>query len=394
MKVPLLDLRRDGPELDAELEAAFRRVLRSGQYILGPEVEALERECAEFIGVRHAIGVSSGTDALLLSLMVLGIGSGDEVICPAFTFFASAGVICRVGAKPVFADIKPCCYNIDPADILAKITPRTKAIMPVHLFGQCADMNPILEASRARGIPIIEDAAQAIGAKCNHASAGSIGHLGCFSFFPSKNLGALGDSGMVTTNDDILARQARVIRTQGAKSKNYHQVVGGNFRIDALQAALIRVRLAHLDRWIKQRQLNAAHYGRLFEAVNTKGIVLPTACRGQHTYNQYVIRVTGPHMRDNLRGYLHNHGIATEVYYPLPMHLQPCFSALSYKPGDFPHAEKAAQEALALPIFPGLRAQEIEAVVQRIAQFVFAQPKSRARAGLQTPRSPESWGNI
>jgi dTDP-4-amino-4,6-dideoxygalactose transaminase len=390
-QVPLLDLRRHGPQVDAELEEAFKRVLHSGHYVLGPEVDALEQECASYLGVKHALGVSSGTDALILALMALGIGGGDEVVCPTYTFFATAGAVSRVGARPVFCDSHPTCFNCDPASVAKSITRKTKAIIPVHLYGQCAAMAPILAIVAERGIPIIEDAAQAIGAECAIGKAGTMGAFGCFSFFPSKNLGALGDAGLITTNDDSLAEKARILRTHGAKPKYYHHVVGGNFRIDALQAALLRVKLKRLDDYTAKRRQNAALYTKLFlesglAAVNVCGfgcgpdcrvakdaaiakVLLPATCQPRHIYNQYVLRVPGETTRDRLRAFLSEKKVGTEIYYPVPMHLQKCFSELGYRVGDLPVAEAAARETLALPIFPELGADEIAYVVEQVVAF-------------------------
>lgn len=394
MNVPLLDLTRYDDDVMEEFRAAFERVLRSGHYILGQEVEAFEQECAEYIGVKHAIGVSSGTDALLLALMTLGIGAGDEVICPTYTFFATAGSIWRMGAKPVFVDSNPVCYNLDPAQIEGKLTKRTKAIMPVHLYGQCAEMDEIMEISQRRGIPVIEDAAQAIGAEYKNRGAGTMGAFGCFSFFPSKNLGALGDAGLITTNDDELAAKAKILRAHGAEPKYYHRLVGANFRIDALQAALLRIKLRHLNDYTAKRQSNAALYSKLLMAsglasFNTDSdvcaaycasskmdanaaaasLLLPVACQSRHIYNQYIVRVKGAGQRDELRNFLKNKNVATEVYYPVPLHLQECFAALNHAPGDFPMAETAAAETLALPIFPELTAGEIQYVAEQIVAF-------------------------
>ena len=396
MSVPLLDLKRYDEQLMDEFRHAFERVLLSGHYIMGPEVLAFEKECAEYIGAKHAIGVSSGTDALLLALMTLGIGAGDEVICPTFTFFATAGSIWRVGAKPVFVDSNPTCYNLDPSQIARKITSKTKAIMPVHLYGQCAEMFEIMEISRNYGIPVIEDAAQAIGAEYKNLSAGTMGAFGCFSFFPSKNLGAFGDAGLLTTDDDELAHRASLLRNHGAEPKYYHQHVGANFRIDALQAALLRVKLPHLDNYTAKRQSNAALYTQLLmesgiaapntdadvcaahcathqtsTATNTDTpLLLPTACQSKHIYNQYVIRVRGAGgQRDELRNFLNSKNISTEIYYPVPLHLQECFVSLGHAPGDFPLAEAAASETLALPIFPELTTGEIHYVVEQLSAF-------------------------
>ena len=375
-EVPLLDLRRE-PELDAALEDAFRRVLRSGRYILGPEVEALEAECASYLGVAHAVGVSSGTDALLLSLMALGVGAGDEVVCPTYTFFATAGAIWRVGARPIFVDIDPVTYNCDVSALAARITPRTRAIVAVHLFGQAADLDPILALGAAHGLPVVEDAAQALGSEYRGRRVGGHGAFGCFSFFPSKNLGALGDAGLVTTNDASLAERARVLRAHGGKPRYHHQEVGGNFRIDALQAALLRVKLPRLDGYTAARQRNAALYDALFlesgvaaRGAGERSLLLPAVVTSRHIFNQYVVRLPGDGQRDRLRGFLEARGIGTEVYYPVPMHEQACFAALGHVRGDFPHAEAAARQTLALPVFPGLREDEIRQVVGAILAFL------------------------
>ena len=371
-RVPLLDLRRNTAEVDAQLEEAFRRVLHSGQYILGPEVDALEAQSVEVLGARHALAVSSGTDALLLALMALEIGAGDEVVCPTYTFFATAGAVWRTGARPVFADVMPCCFNLDAASVASHITPRTRAIMPVHLFGQCAHMDALRELARSRGLPIVEDAAQAIGARASGRGAGTMGQLGCFSFFPSKNVGALGDAGLLVTNDHGLATRARVLRTHGAQPKYHHALVGGNFRMDALQAAFLRIKLGRLQESTMRRQANARHYASLFEGaglVAAGKVVLPTECQERHVYNQLVIRVPGEGTRDLLRAFLTGRGVATEIYYPVPMHLQPCFASLGGRAGDLPVAEAASRETLALPIFPELTGEEIRFVVEQVAAF-------------------------
>jgi dTDP-4-amino-4,6-dideoxygalactose transaminase len=378
--VPLLDLTRFGVELESELNATFARVLKSGQYILGPEVDAFERECADYIGVRHALGVSSGTDALILALMALDIGAGDEVICPSFTFFASAGAIWRLGAKPVFVDSSTVDFNALPEAIEAAVTARTRAIMPVHLFGQCAEMDPILALAKRHGISVVEDAAQAIGAVFGERQAGSMGSFGCFSFFPTKNLGAFGDAGLVTTNDDALAEKARVMRVHGGKPKYYHAMVGGNFRIDALQAALLRIKLPQLTASTAKREANAARYVELLSRgdlaapndahgeASAAPLLYPTVVRTRHTYNQFVIRVRGG-KRDALRQYLADHFVGAEIYYPVPLHEQGCFASLGHQAGDFPNASLLAGEVLALPIFPELLAAEIEYVADVIRRF-------------------------
>jgi len=345
------------------------RVADSQRFIMGPEVEALEHELAALLGVRHAIGVSSGTDALLLALMALDIKAGDEVVTTTFSFFATAGVIVRLGARPVLVDIDPATFNIDPAQVAAAITPRTRAIMPVHLFGLSADLDPIMDAASRAGVPVVEDAAQAIGATYKARTAGGIGAFGCFSFFPSKNLGAFGDAGLLTTNDDALAARARLLRTHGMQPKYYHHVVGGNFRIDALQAAVLRVKAPHLAGWTHARRRNAERYRCLFkDAGLDETIVLPQEPSGySHIFNQFVIRTPE---RDGLKRYLDEQGIGNEIYYPVPFHLQPCFADLGYRRGAFPHAERAAEHCLAIPIYGELTAAQQQAVVSAISQFV------------------------
>jgi dTDP-4-amino-4,6-dideoxygalactose transaminase len=345
-----------------EILAAIARVADSQRFILGAEVEAFEREIAGAIGVAHAIGVSSGTDAILAALMALGIGAGDEVVTPTYSFFATAGCVARVGATPRLVDIDPATFNIDPALIEGAITPRTRAIMPVHLFGLCADMPPILEIARRRGVPVIEDAAQAIGA------APIVGALGCLSFFPSKNLGAFGDAGLVVSNDAGIADRVRLLRNHGAHERYFHEIVGGNFRLDAIQAAVLRVKLPRLEGWTEGRRRNAARYRQLFAASRLDGIVtLPTDPSGRrHIYNQFVIRAP---RRDGLRAHLDAAGIGTEIYYPVPFHLQKCFESLGYRRGDFPHAERAAADSLALPIYSELTDAQQRQVVDAIARF-------------------------
>jgi len=361
--VPLLDLKAQFATIEGEIREAIDRVLESQYFILGPEVTALEEEIAAYSQCIYGIGVSSGTDALLVALMALGIGPGDEVITTPYTFFATAGCIARLGARPVFVDIDPQTYNIDPAGIDAVITPRTRAIMPVHLYGQMADMDPIMEIAQRHNLYVIEDAAQAIGAEYKGRRAGSIGHLGCLSFFPSKNLGGIGDGGMVVTNDPELSDRMKLLRGHGAKPKYHHKVVGGNFRLDALQAAVLRVKLKYLDKWTAARQHNAADYRRLFAEVGTP-VELPwDAGYGRHIYNQFIIRSD---RRDMLMTHLRAHEIGSEVYYPVPMHLQECFSDLGYTHGDFPVSECASIETLAIPIYPELNDQMIHTVVERI----------------------------
>jgi dTDP-4-amino-4,6-dideoxygalactose transaminase len=383
--VPLLDLKAQYAAIKDEVRAAMDPVLESQHFILGPEVEALEQEVAAYSQCVHGIGVSSGTDALLVSLMAIGIKPGDEVITSPYTFFATAGCIARLGARPVFVDIDPLTYNINPAGIEAAVTERTRAIVPVHLFGQMADMDPIMVVAGRHNLYVIEDAAQAIGAEYHGHRAGAIGHLGCFSFFPSKNLGGFGDGGMVTTNDPELAGRVRLLRGHGAQPKYYHKVVGGNFRLDALQAAVLRVKLKYLDGWTAARQRNAVTYRRLFteaglvtdnrqlktddsklSVVSCQSCVgLPhEAGYGRHIYNQFVIRCE---RRDALMAHLKQRGVGTEIYYPLPLHLQECFVDLGCRAGDFPESEQAAQETLALPIYPELTAAMQGAVVDAVA---------------------------
>jgi len=363
MRVPLLDLQEPYRPIRDDLIAALIRVADTQRFIGGPEVEALERELAAFIGVRHAIGVSSGTDALLVSLMALGIAPGDEVVTTPFSFFATAGSIVRLGAVPVFVDVDAQTFNIDAGAVAAAITPRTRAIMPVHLYGLPADMRPLLEAAARAGVPVVEDAAQAIGASYGDRQAGAMGAVGCFSFFPSKNLGAFGDAGLVTTDDDRLAHDVRLLRDHGAEPKYFHKRVGGNFRLDALQAAVLRVKLPHLAAWTAARRANADRYDRLFRE-RRLDVRVPIRPDGRgHIFNQYVIRVRN---RDEVRASLERAGIGTEIYYPVPFHLQECFAPLGYREGAFPAAEAAAREVLALPVYPGLTEMQQRSVVDAL----------------------------
>jgi dTDP-4-amino-4,6-dideoxygalactose transaminase len=345
------------------------RVCDSQRFIMGPEIDALEGELSRQIGVKHAITVSSGTDAILLALMTLDIKPGDEVITPTYSFFASAGAVERMGARPVLVDIDPVTFNIDAAQAVAAITPRTKAIIPVHLFGLCADLDPIMEAANRAGIPVVEDAAQAIGSMYKSRPAGAIGAWGCFSFFPSKNLGAFGDAGLLTTDDDRLAGRARLLRTHGMQPKYYHHVVGANFRMDAIQAAVLRVKAPHLAAWTEGRRTNAARYRTLFDAAGLDRLVsLPVEPPDRHhIFNQFVIRTPE---RDALKRHLDERGIGNEIYYPVPFHLQPCFSHLGHRRGDFPHAERAAAESLAIPVYGELTLDQQESVVSTVAEFV------------------------
>lgn len=366
--VPLLDLAAQHAPLRDELLAAVARVCDSQRFILGPEVESFEREAANYLGAVHAIGVSSGTDALLMALMALDIGQGDEVITTTYSFFATVGSIVRIGARPVLADIDPVTFNLDPRAVAAAVTARTKAIIPVHLFGQSAELAPILESAARAGVAVIEDAAQAFGAIYRARAVGTWGTIGCFSFFPSKNLGAFGDAGLVTTHDASLAKKLRLLRTHGMEPKYVHQIVGGNFRLDALQAAVLRVKLPHLPAWIAARQRNAARYRKLFAEAGLAGVVrLPVEGPDRsHIYNQFVVRAPE---RDRLRAHLHAREIGTEIYYPVPFHVQACLAAFGYATGDFPIAETAASDTLALPIYGELSEEQQARVVEGLRTF-------------------------
>jgi dTDP-4-amino-4,6-dideoxygalactose transaminase len=397
MKVPLLDLKAQYETIREEIQPALQAILESQHFILGPEVASLEEKVAAYSACSYGIGVSSGSDALLICLMAEDIGPGDEVITTPYTFFATAGAIVRTGAKPVFVDVQPDTYNIDPNLIEEKVTPKTRAIIPVHLYGQCADMGPILQIAKKRDLVVIEDAAQAIGAE--YASqmtspskicrAGSMGDYGCFSFFPSKNLGGFGDGGMVVTNDPNRAERLKILRVHGSKPKYYHSLVGGNFRLDAIQAGILSVKLRHLDTWTARRRENAALYDEAFKSSGLvdKGLVtLPKSVWREafiehlaahsfknaslnshdHIYNQYVINT--PH-RDELKAYLLEKGIGTEIYYPVPLHLQACFSDLGYSSGSFPVSEEAARRTLALPIYPELTSDQQAYVVDTVHEY-------------------------
>jgi dTDP-4-amino-4,6-dideoxygalactose transaminase len=378
--VPLLDLKAQYAALRDEIRTAVDRVLESQQCINGPEVMQLEKEVARYSQARHCVGVSSGTDALLLSLMALDVGPGDEVVTTPYTFFATAGSISRLGAKPVFVDVDPVTFNINPAKIEEAITPRTKAIMPVHLFGQCADMDPILAIAKKHKLAVIEDAAQAIGSEYRGKRAGSAGTIGCFSFFPSKNLGAVGDAGAVTCNDDALARRLVKLRGHGAEVKYFHDEVGGNFRLDTIHAAVLSVKLSYLDEWTAARQANAAFYTAAIESdtVLRSVITPPRVVESRHIFNQYVIRTND---RDGLKDFLKVRQVGTEIYYPVPMHLQKCFADLGYRKGDFPHSEEAALTTLALPIYPELTDAQKRHVLDSLAAFAAAKTSRRAVAG-------------
>lgn len=391
MNVPLLDLKAQYATIKDEILAAMHPVMDAQAFILGPAVASFEKAAAAYCRSPFAIGVSSGTDALLLALMAENIGPGDEVITSPYSFFATAGSIARLGAKPVYVDIEPVKFNLDPSKIEAAITPRTKAIMPVHLYGRCAKMNTILDIARRHKLAVIEDAAQAIGADFQGARAGTMGDYGCFSFFPSKNLGGFGDGGLVTTNDPVRAERLRILRVHGMDPKYYHQFIGGNFRLDALQAAVLEVKLRHLDSWTAGRQRNALRYLKLFTDAGLVGkpVVLPklppaTAaqaigdeksgpgtlnpgnCSCRHVINQFVLRVP---RRDELLKHLQKNGVGCEVYYPVPLHLQACFAHLGHKPGDFPESERAARETLAIPVYPELTDAQAEYVVATVAAF-------------------------
>ncbi len=365
MKVPLLDLAAQYASIKPEIDAALDRVVASQRFVLGPVVQACEEAVADYVGSAHGIGVSSGTDALLVALMAEDIGPGDEVITTPFSFFATAGAIARVGATPVFVDIDPVTFNIDPGGLEDRITARTRAILPVHLFGQMAEMAPIMEIARRRGLAVIEDAAQAIGARHDGHSAGASGHYGCFSFYPTKNLSGYGDGGMVVTNDPARAEKLRALRVHGETTPYHHRFVGGNFRLDALQAAVIHTKLPHLDRWTDARIANAGLYQSLLG--DASALALPHALTDRHVFNQYVVRVAD---RDRVQARLTAAGIGTAIYYPVPLHLQECFAELGYRPGDLPNAERAAKEVLALPIFPELRAEQIRHVAQNLVDIV------------------------
>ena len=369
MKVPLLDLSEQNQSLRPEIEAALGRVLDTNAFILGGEVAALEKDLAEYCGTKYAIGCASGSDALLLALMALDVNLDDEVITTPFSFFATASAVTRLGAKPVFVDIDPKTYNLDVAQIEAKITEKTKAIQPVHLYGQCADMEDLRKVSAKYGVPLVEDAAQAIGAEEFGRRAGAMSEIGCFSFYPSKNLGAMGDAGFMTTDDDELAKKLFALRVHGSFERYYHKWVGLNSRLDGFQGAVLRVKLPYLDSWTEKRRANAKYYRELFtDAGLSEQIVLPFERENvRHIYNQFVIRVA--ERRDGLKEFLAENEIGTDVYYPVSLHRQECFEYLGYKKDDFPESEKASRETLALPIFPELRRGQQEFVVEKIAEF-------------------------
>jgi dTDP-4-amino-4,6-dideoxygalactose transaminase len=391
--VPLLALDRQHAVLGEDIRAAINRVVESGKYVLGPDVADLESELARALDVPHVISCASGSDAILLALMALGVEAGDEVIVPSYTFFATASAVTRLGAVPIFADIDPRTYLIDPVDVQRKISRRTKAIVPVHLFGRTADMDALLPIAKAAGLPIVEDAAQSILSTWHGRCSGALGDVGCFSFYPTKNLGGLGDGGFLTTTRDDVAKSLKLLRVHGMEPRYYHQVIGINSRLDSIQAAVLRVKLPHLDAWTTSRQENAARYGELFAQYDLAGsVTVPTdEIRGRHVWNQYVIRVAGGR-RDSLRAHLGKSGVGTEIYYPVPLHMQKCFEHLGWRKGDLPQTELAAEETLALPIFPELTAAEQRTVVARIAEFFQAQQVGRSAQA--TPEAAPASGGL
>jgi dTDP-4-amino-4,6-dideoxygalactose transaminase len=377
--VPLCDLQAQYRKLQPRIEAAVARVFASGQVILGSEVAALEEEVAAYCGTAHGVGCASGTDALLLALYALGVGPGDEVILPPFTFFACAGTVCRAGARPVFVDIDPVTYNLDPAQVESKITKRTRAIMPVHLYGQCADMEPLWQVAERHGLPIVEDAAQAIGAEYQGKRSGGLGTIGCFSFYPSKNLGAYGDAGMCLTDDADLAARLKCLRVHGMEPKYYHKYLGWNARLDAVQAAVLRVKLPHLEEWTEERRAAAARYDALIEEHHLAGwLARPARAEDRrHVFNQYVVRVADG-LRDGLMKHLKADNVACDIYYPVPLHRQECFAHLGYAEGDFPASEEACRSVLALPMFPEITPEQQRRVVGSCAAFL--RPRARLAA--------------
>jgi dTDP-4-amino-4,6-dideoxygalactose transaminase len=380
MSVPMLDVSRQNDPLRAEIDAAIDQVCRSGAFVHGPACARFEEAMARYCGTEHAIGCASGSDALLLGLLALGVGPGDEVIVPSFTFFATAAAVWRLGAKPVFADIRPETFNLDPADVIYKLSTATKAIIPVHLFGQCAAMDEIIQiAAAAHGVPVVEDACQAIGAELDGRRAGSLGRMGCFSFYPTKNLGGFGDGGLITTDDGDLAARLRVLRDHGQQPRYYHHFVGINSRLDTLQAAVLGVKLPHLDRWAAAREGHAARYTAAFaERGLGEWIVSPRVAKGcRHVWNQYTVRVAGAR-RDALQRHLADRRIGSAIYYPVPLHLQKCFAPLGGRERSLPATEAACREVLSLPVYPEMTASEQEAVIDAVTEFCAG--KSRAVA--------------
>ena len=384
--VPLIDMNRQYAVLEKQILAAIKRVCSSGRFVLGPDCGDLERALADYCQTKHAIACASGSDALLLALMACGVGPGDEVLVPSYTFFATASAVARLGAVPVFVDIEPEGFNLDPAKLAAAVTPATKAIIPVHLYGQCAELDPIMEVAKRHGLTVIEDAAQAIGAEYRGRRAGSIGQIGCLSFYPTKNLGGFGDGGMLTTSDDQLADKLRLLRVHGMQPRYYHQVLGINSRLDSLQAAVLNVKLPHLNRWTELRQAHAARYTELFRSHGLENaLTLPAALpERRHVWNQYIVRVAGGR-RDALRAHLAQKKIGTEIYYPVPLHRQECFGYLGVRPGSLPETDRAAAETLALPIFPELAPGEQTLVVREIAAFFGAAAPDAGHA-LEGPK--------
>jgi dTDP-4-amino-4,6-dideoxygalactose transaminase len=377
--VPLCDIQAQYRALETDLQDAVSRVLKSGQVIMGPEVAGLEEETARYCGAGYGIGCSSGSDALLLALTALGVGPKDEVILPTFTFFATVGAVCRLGARPVFADIDPATFNIDPHQVENKITERTRAIIVVHLFGQCAEMDPLWDVAVRHNLPIVEDAAQAIGAEYHGKRTGTLGAIGCFSFYPSKNLGGFGDGGMVVTSDPAWAALLSCLRSHGMEPRYHHKLMGWNARMDALQAALLRVKLPHLERWTEDRQAAARRYDTLIEEQHLTQFLErpPVRPKRRHVFNQYVVRVARG-QRDDLMRHLKGDKIGCEIYYPIPLHLQECLAHLNYRAGDFPAAEEAARSVVALPMFPEITVQQQRRVVESCAAFVRKQARMAA----------------
>ncbi|HEU4597141.1 MAG TPA: DegT/DnrJ/EryC1/StrS family aminotransferase [Pyrinomonadaceae bacterium] len=370
MQVPLLDLKQQHAALREELRAAVERVFDSQQFILGEDVRLLEAELARYTHAAHAVGCGSGSDAILLALLALDVGRGCEVLTTPFTFFATAGAVSRTGARPRFVDIEPRTYNLDPAQLEAATTERTRVVMPVHLYGQCAGMDSILEFASRRGLHVVEDAAQAIGAQDRGRQAGSMGAIGCFSFYPTKNLGAAGEAGLLTTGDDALAERLRRLRVHGGETEYHHREIGFNSRLDTLQAAILRVKLPHLDAWSQARRERAETYTRLVAEAGLEEFVTPPFVRPDalHIFHQYVVRVHGDR-RDALIEHLKAHGVGTKIYYPVPLHLQECYRELGYRAGDFPESERAARETLALPMFPELTPAQQHYVVETVRRF-------------------------